>query len=362
MGYGSRTIPVAAWMGGLVLLALGGCGPGKPHGAFRAEYRMQVNVGPTTHWGKGAAKFAELVAAKTGGRIVVKPYYGSQLLKGAQLNSSQMVASGAIDCALESTINTAPVIPEMTVFTLPFFVRTFARVDRLEQGKTGAELWSKMRAKGLEPLAWGENGFRQFTNSRRDVRTPKDMKGLKVRVVGSPIFIDVFRALGADPVNMNWGDAVTAFQQKVVDGQENPCGILLAVQIQNYQSHMTIWNYAIDPLIFYWNKKQFDAFPEDIQTAIRAAADEAGRYQKALARAGLDGTRSLDILKKEFDCVPDIPDPLDYLRKNGMAIVSLSKADEEAFVAALNDTMDTWIRKLGPDFVAGARRDMDETP
>ena len=267
--------------------------------SFKKEYKMQINVGPTTYWGMGATKFAELVREKTAGQINVKPYFGSQLLKGAQLNSSQMVAMGAIDLAFESTINTAPVIPEMNVFSLPFFVNTFENVDQLEQGETGRLLFEAMNRKGLEPLAWGENGFRQVTNSKRPIRRPEDFRGLKIRVVGSPIFIDIFRQLGADPINMNWGDAVTAFQQRTVDGQENPVGILLPVQIHQYHQYVTLWNYLIDPLILYWNKKQWDTFPDEIQSTIRGAAIEAGRFQKALVRAGLDGGTSINILKSD---------------------------------------------------------------
>ena len=73
-------------------------------------------------------------------------------------------------------------------------------------------------------------------------------------MVGSPIFIDTFRQLGADPVNMNWGDAVTAFGQGVVDGQENPVGVLVPVQIWQYHKYATFWNYLVDPVIFYCNK------------------------------------------------------------------------------------------------------------
>src|SRR6056297_1872771 len=256
----------------VVLIMLVGTGGGcfrQSEPGFKNEYKMQVTVGSTTYWGRGAARFAELAGKKTGGRIKIKPYYGSQLLKGAQLNSAQMVASGTIDCAFESTINTAPVLPSMNIFSLPFFINTFERLDRIEQGKTGQLLFEKMRKKGLEPLAWGENGFRQLTNSKRMVTTPGDLNGLRVRVVGSPIFIDIFRQLGADPVNMNWGDAVSAFQQKIVDGQENPPGILLAVRIHQYHQYATFWNYAVDPLILYWNKKQWGKFPKDIKTALR---------------------------------------------------------------------------------------------
>jgi tripartite ATP-independent transporter DctP family solute receptor len=335
---------------------------GRKSGGFRPEYRMQVTVGPANHWGRGAAKFAELVAEKTGGRVNVKPYYGGQLLKGAQLNSSQMVAGGAIDCALESTINTAPVIPAMNIFSIPFFVQTYENLDRLESGKTGDLLFEQMRAKGLTPLAWGENGFRQLTNSKHAVDSPDDLNGLKVRVVGSPIFIDIFRVLGADPVNMNWGDAVTAFQQRVVDGQENPAGILLAVQIYQYHKHITYWNYVIDPLMFYWNEKQFDAFPQEVQTAIREAAEEAARYQKALARAGLDDGTALRILQDEFGTEPDIPNPTAYLQEKGAEITVLTPEQTAAFKQAVQPVADKWLDVVGADVVQAANDDLETTP
>ena len=327
-------------------------------GAFRKEYRMQVNVGPGTYWAMGAAKFAELAREQTHGRINVKVYYGSQLLKGAQLNSSQMVAMGAIDLAFESTINTAPVVAEMNIFSLPFFVNTFENVDRLEHGETGQIIFEAMKKKGLMPLAWGENGFRQITNSKRPIRGPEDLRGLKVRVVGSPIFVDIFRQLGADPINMNWGDAVTAFQQRTVDGQENPVGILLPVQIHQYHRYATLWNYLIDPLILYWNRKQWRQFPPDVQGALHNAASEAARFQKALVRAGMDGRVSLDILNEEFDYIPEISDPLGHLKEKGMTITMLSGDEKEAFSEAIRPVFEKWTQRLGRAIVRAAEDDL----
>ena len=341
----------------VALLGASGCSRQSSAG-FKREYRMQVTVGPTTHWGLGAAKFAELAAQKTGGRIIVKPYYGSQLLKGAQLNSSQMVAGGAIDCALESTINTAPVISEMNLFSLPFFIDGFAALDRIETGATGKQLGQKMEEKGLVLLAWGENGFRQLTNSKRAVAAPEDLKGLKVRVVGSPIFIDIFRAFGADPVNMNWGDAVTAFQQGTVDGQENPVGILTSVQIHQYHKFASLWNYVVDPLVLYWNKKEWDAFPEDVRQALRAAAEEACRFEKALARVGLDDGTALGVLRDEFKYTPEIADPVAYLTANGVAVRTLSPAERNAFAAITAPVTEAWTGKIGSALIATATKDM----
>ncbi|NCO59115.1 MAG: hypothetical protein COZ70_05945 [Deltaproteobacteria bacterium CG_4_8_14_3_um_filter_51_11] len=331
-----------------------------PAGAaeFKKEYKMQLNVGPTFYWGMGAVKFAELAKAKTGGKINIKPYFGSSLLKGAQLKSAQLVANGVIDCALESTINISPVIPECNIFSLPFFINTYENLDKLENGKTGKAVFAAMDKKGIVGLAWGENGFRQVTNSKRAIHKPEDVKGLRLRVVGSPIFIDIFRQLGADPVDMNWGDAVTAFQQGVVDGQENPVGVLLPVQIWQYHKYATFWNYLVDPLIFYWNKKEWNAFPKDIQKAIKEAALEAGEYERALCRAGLDGEKSINILKTKFNYTMDIPEPVKHMEAKGTTVTFLTDEERNAFIAATKPVFDKWVKELGADLYGKATADL----
>jgi tripartite ATP-independent transporter DctP family solute receptor len=325
---------------------------------FKKEYKLQVTVGPNFYWGQGAAKFAELVKEKTGGQINIKPYYGSSLLQGAQLKSAQLVAKGVIDCAFESTINISSVIPECNTFSLPFFVNTYENLDKLEQGETGQAIFKAMKKKRMMPLAWGENGFRQITNDKIAIRRPQDLTDMKVRVVGSPIFIDIYRQLGADPVNMNWGDAITAFQQGVVDGQENPAGVLMPVQIWQYHSQVTFWNYLADPLIFYWNKQQWDKFPKDIQQAILQAAIEAGRFEKALCRAGLDGKTSINILKNEFNHVMKNPDPISFLKQNKMTVTILSDEERETFKKATQPVYEKWVPRIGKELVEKARKDM----
>lgn len=325
---------------------------------FKKEYKLQVNVGPSFYWGMGASQFADLVKAKTDGRINIKPYFGSALLKGAQLNSAQMVAKGVIDCAYESTINISPVIPEANIFHLPFFINTFENLDKMKAGQSGQAVFASMEKVGLQPLAWAENGFRQVTNSERPIQTPADLKGLRIRVVGNPLFMDTFRQLGADPVNMNWGDAQTAFQQGVVEGQENPVGVLIPVQIHQYHQYVTMWNYLVDPLIIYWNQKQWQAFPADIQDAIQEAARESGRFEIALSRAGLDGDKSTGILENEFNHTMEVPDPIGFMESKGMTVTFLTEAQVQAFADATAPVVEKWAREIGTDLVEKARADM----
>ena len=325
---------------------------------FKKEYKMQINVGPQFYWGMGAQKFSDLVKERTNGQINIKPYWGSSLLKGAQLKSAQLVANGVIDCAMESTINISPVITEANIFSLPFFINNFENLDKMEYGETGKAIFKAMDAKGLVGLAWAENGFRQVTNSKLAIRTPADVKGLRLRVVGSPIFIDTFRQLGADPVNMNWGDAVTAFGQGVVDGQENPVGVLVPVQIWQYHKYATFWNYLVDPVIIYWNKKQWNQFPPDIQKAIKDSAEEAGIFEKALCRAGLDGDKSLNLLKDKFNHTMEVPEPVKFMESKGMTVTFLTDDQRHAFIEATKPLYEKWVPKIGQALYKQAMADM----
>jgi TRAP-type transport system periplasmic protein len=325
---------------------------------FKKEYKLQVNVGPSFYWGIGATKFADLVREKTNGQINIKPYFGSALLKGAQLKSAQMVAKGVIDCAFESTINISPVIPEANIFHLPFFINTFENLDKMKAGQSGQAVFTAMEKVGLKPLAWAENGFRQVTNSKRPIEKPEDLKGLRIRVVGNPLFMETFRQLGADPVNMNWGDAQTAFQQGVVDGQENPVGVLIPVQIWQYHKYATMWNYLVDPLVIYWNQTQWNAFPPDIKKAIHAAAEASGRFEIALCRAGLDGDKSINILKNDFNYTMEVPDPVKFMESKGMTVSFLSVDQVKAFADATAPVLEKWAKEIGTDLVDKARVDM----
>jgi tripartite ATP-independent transporter DctP family solute receptor len=259
---------------------------------------------------------------------------------------------------MESTINISPVITECNLFSLPFFINTFENLDKIENGSAGEAIFRAMEKKGIVGLAWAENGFRQLTNSKKAIRRPEDLRGLKIRVVGSPIFIDIFRKLGADPVNMNWADAVTAFQQGVVDGQENPVGILVPVKIWQYHKYATFWNYLVDPVIFYWNKKQWYSFPKQIRKAIRESALEAAKFEKALCRAGLDGEKSINILKNQFNHTMKVPKPISYMESKGMTVTFLTDEERKAFIEATKSLYEKWIPKIGQDIYKKALSDM----
>ncbi len=307
---------------------------------YKKEYKMSVVVGPKLPWGAGATKFADLVRERTDGRINIKVYTSSSLMAGKQTNEFLIHRQGVAEFCFASTINWSTTIKPLNVFNLPFFFPDYKALDAVTQGDVGKDLTEMLKAKGVTVLAWGENGFREITNSKRAIKTPADLEGLKVRVVGTPIFIDTMKALGANPVNMNWGDAQVAFQQGVVDGQENPVvAIEIPVKIWQFHQYATIWRYVIDPLMLTVNNKAMASFTAEDQAIIRQAAVEAADEQRWIVRKGL--------------IAPDLS-ALETLRQNGMEVVELDEKARSAFRAKTTGVYQKWTEVIGADLVKKA--------
>jgi tripartite ATP-independent transporter DctP family solute receptor len=310
---------------------------------YKSEYKLSVVVGPKGPWGEGASKFADLVRKKSGERINIKCYFSGQLFAGKQTNEFFLLRQGVIDFALGSTINWSTTIKELNLFSLPFFFSDYKSLDKITHGKTGKRINGILKKKGVVNLGWGENGFRELTNGKREVKKPDDLNGLKIRVVGSPIFIDTFRALGANPVSMNWGEAVTAFQQKTVDGQENPIvSVILPYKLYQMHDYITIWHYAIDPLVLGINKDIWNNFTKEDQRIVKEAAKEAMDWQRSEARKGLEKNQKA----------------IDFLKKKGMKVTILSKDEMKIFKNLTGPVYKKWVKKIGEDLVKLAEEEL----
>jgi len=330
---------------------------------FKDEYKMSVNISETTPQGKGAARFAELVKERTDGKVNIKVYWNSQLFAGKATNEFFMLRNGVADFSASSFINWAPQFTPGNLFLLPWFVSSmpdkYKALDAITHGEAGKMLQDKLRKLGIETFGWGEQGVRELTNNVRPIQTPEDIKDLKIRVVGSPLFIDIFNALGANPMNIAWTETITALQQNVVDGEENPINaIILPYKIYEFQKYLTEWSYTMDPLVYAANKKTWDSFPPDIQKIITECAEEAGRYNIALARVGLDNGESLAYLE-EIGEVPEITEPLKFLEEQGMSITRLTPEQIKAFRELVEPVYDKWVEKIGPELVEAAENDMN---
>ena len=312
---------------------------------YKPEYKMSIVVGPAGPWGESAARFAEEVKKATDGRINIKPYYSGQLFAGKQTNEFLLMKQGVIDFALGSTINWSPTVKELNLFALPFFFSSYKDLDAVENGEVGKQLFRIIEEKGVVGLGWAENGFRELTNSKRSVAKPDDLEGLKLRVVGSPIFVDIFKAMGANPVSMNWGEALSAFQQGTVDGQENPViSVIIPNKLWQVNKYMTSWNYAIDPIILGVSKMVWDTFDQKDKDAISKVAQEVVKWQKNGAREGLEGSTAA----------------FDNLRNNGMEVTILTPDQIKVFKDKTKPVFDKWVNEVGPELVKMAEKDIQK--
>lgn len=153
---------------------------------YKDEYRLSVVLGTAFPWGKGAEIWADKVRERTDGRINIKLYPGTSLVQGDQTREFSAIRQGVIDMAVGSTINWSPQVKALNLFSLPFLFPDYAAVDAVVQGPVGEEIFKTIDKAGVLPLAWGENGYREISNSKRPITKPEDLKGLKIRVVGSP--------------------------------------------------------------------------------------------------------------------------------------------------------------------------------
>jgi len=329
--------------------------------AYKDEYKLDIVPSLTTAWGMGAQYFTDLVKERSGGKINIKVYPGSQLTTGKQTNAFMLVRNGTIDFAVQSSINYSPQIVELNLFALPFFIANqpdkYVAMDAIKAGESGKLVVKAVEDKGVKFLAWGENGFRELTNSKREIRSPKDMEGMKIRVVGSPIFLDAFRAIGANPLTMNWSDTMAAIQQGVVDGQENPISTFYPVKIHEYHKYVTDWHYVIDPTMYVVNPGVWKTFSEDDQKLIQEAAEEAGKYMVALARISLDDGTAYKYLES-IGKLPEITDWYKELANVGMTVSILTPEETRAFAEKTAPVVDEWRSKIGEEIVAAAEADM----
>ncbi|SMF82786.1 tripartite ATP-independent transporter solute receptor, DctP family [Azospirillum oryzae] len=308
---------------------------------YKAEYKLSTVLGKPFPWGVGGDRWAELVKEKTGGRINIKMYPGTSLVNGDQTKEFTALRQGTIDMAVGSTINWSPQVKELNLFSLPFLMPDHKALDALTQGEVGKTLFDLLATKDVVPLAWGENGFREISNSKHPIRTPADLKGMKIRVVGSPLYLDTFTALGANPTQMSWADAQPALSTGAVDGQENPLAIFVAAKLATLgQKNLTLWGYVADPLIFVVNKEVWASWSKEDQEAVRAAAVQAAAEEVALSRKGI--TAEDDSLLKEITA-------------QGVDVVRLTPEEQKAFQTATQPVFDKWTKQIGPDLVKAAQ-------
>lgn len=261
-----------------------------------------------------AKKFAEIVAAKSGGQIEVKVFPNGQLYGGDPSAAVRQVAGGSLDMLLLSSSLYANFNPKFTAISIPYLFDDTAQLRAYLAGPPGQELLTDLNRIGIKGLMMWQRPFRQMTNSRRAISQPQDLAGMKFRVPNNPLWMEFFGKLGAVPTPMAFGEVYNALQLRVVDGQENPINIPVTAKFYEVQKFATLSNHMADGWVLAIHPAKFAALSDADKQALQAAGAEAEAWKFANDTA-------------------DINRSVEFLRSKGMQVNSLSPEQQKAFVS-----------------------------
>ena len=268
----------------LFLIVAAGCGSSKPETKpAGAPAQPEVKTIKLAHvvnekdpYHITALKYKEVVEAKSQGKIKVEVYPNASL--GDERALIEGMQMGTVHAGVITNGPIGNFLPELAVFEMPFLFASEAEVYKVLDGPVGQKMLAQFDKINLKGLAFAERGFRNLTNSKRPVRTPADVAGLKIRVMENPVFIDTFKALGANAVPMAWTEALTALQQKTIDGQENPVNVVYAFKLQETQKYFSMTKHTYSPATIVMSKKFFDSFDKASQEILVQAAKESAQH------------------------------------------------------------------------------------
>ena len=296
--------------------------------AFALEIKLAHVVNEKDSFHLAAEKFKALTEKYTSGSVTVTIFPNAKL--GDERTLLERMKMGIVDAGI---ITNGPIInfvPRFGAIDLPFLFRSPEHAYKVLDGSIGQGLFADLEKQGWKGLAWAERGFRNLTNSKKAVNSPDDVKGLKIRVMQNPVYVDSFKALGANAVPMAWTEALTALQQGTVDGQENPLNVIVAFKLNESQKYMAITRHAYAPAPILMSMVTWKKLNPDQQKAVVKAAQEAAVYERAFNNA------SEKLWVKE-------------LEGKGMKVTT---PDLKPFLAAVKPVYDAYTPKFGKDFLA----------
>ncbi|MDR3438383.1 TRAP transporter substrate-binding protein [Telmatospirillum sp.] len=222
---------------------------------------------------------AERIKKETNGEVELSIFPNNQL--GGDTDMLSQVRSGALDFFTPSALVLATLVPVAPINAVGFAFANYEQVWGAMDGELGAFIRAAIEKVGLHLLekVW-DNGFRQITTSTKPINTPQDLAGIKIRVPVSPLGISLFQALSASPTSLQFSEVYTALQTHVVDAQENPLPIIQTAKLYEVQKHVSLTNHIWDGFLFVASGKTWKKLPEDIQTLVARAINEAGVQQR----------------------------------------------------------------------------------
>ena len=287
--------------------------------------------------GQGAIQFAKILEKKSGGKLAMKVYAATQLGSEAQMVAA--VRGGVQDLVITSTAPVATLIKEYLLFDLPFLLQSDKEADALLDGPVGSKLLELATPKNMIGLCYWENGFRQVTNSKREVKTLADLSGLKLRVMQNPVYIDAFKTLGTNAIPMPFTELYTAMESHAIDAEENPIAIIHSNKFYEVQKYITLTNHAYAPYVVLLAKSTWDKLAAPEREALRSSCTEARDYQRNLSRR----------MTAELT---------DKLKKEGMTVTPLAPAEVQKMRERLQPVTERYTAQIGPELVAQAQQEL----
>jgi TRAP-type transport system periplasmic protein len=289
----------------------------------------QQNVA-TSPPGLGMAKFAEIVAARSGGKLNVRQFAGGQL--GGDVQTLSAVQGGTVDFTVLNSGLLVGIDKRFAALDFPFMFNSAEEADKIVDGPIGQKLHASLADKGLVGLSYWELGFRNVTNSKLPITKIEDFKGVKLRVLQSPLFIDLFNTLGASTVPLPFPELYGALEQKVVDGQENPFPTILGAKLNEVQKFVSETRHIYNAQSFLISKKTWDDMSAEEKKIIQDAANEAGAFQRKTSRDAMATA-------------------LDTLKKSGMQHNTLAEAEMARIREAVKPVIAKYAKEVGEDLV-----------
>ena len=328
-----RLLPIPFLVGGL-LAAAGACAADIKERSIKLSY-VTAQDSP---YGVGVAKFAELAAQKSGGKIKVKGYSDGQL--GAEVQSISAAQGGVLEMSLVSTAAASGNVKEFALFDLPFLFGDEREAYAVLDGAVGTKLLDKLGDRGLVGLCYWEVGFRHITNSRRPVTRLEDIKGLKLRTIQNPVFVDVFNGLGANATPMAFTEVYTALESKALDGQETPYNIIYTSRFFEVQKYLSATKHIYGPGVVLVGRKFWDTLSGDERKILQDSCTEAREVER----------------KASHDLDARV---LAEMKTKGMQVNDIAPAERARMRDAMKPVIDKYTAVIGPDLVKQAYAEIE---
>lgn len=322
----------------MVLSVFTGCAqkpaePAKP-AAPPAPEKIVIKIGHVTAENHSVhitcQEFEKYVEQQTGGKVDVQIYPNAQL--GGDRQMTEAVALGTLHICLPTTSALSAYNPKFAVMDMPFMFKSKEAAFKAVDGELGVKFNELVKPVGIRILGYNDNGIRHISNKVRPINEPKDLKGIKMRVMENPVFIDLFKALGTNPTPMSFGELYTGLQQGTVDGQENGASLVYASKFYEVQKYYSLTGHLVSIVAIIVNDKFYEGLPADIKQVVN---DGVKKYMVDMQR-DMETKGESEYLKK--------------LEEAGMKINTITPENYKKFVDAVKPMHEKYKATIGQDF------------